>query len=131
MEKQLSKKHHYKASEITWDIIAGIFVLAGLAFITLGIIGYSINVVPSKNWVYLSQDAWLTGWSHMGYFYWGLILFAVGVIILIISLIYFSKIYDRNYDKVQRRQQRMAVLSNNDIKPAVEEIEKKEDVTQK
>ena len=128
METVIDKKHHYKGSEITWDIIAGIFVLAGLAFIVIGIVGYSLNVVPSDNWVILSQDAWLTNWSHIGYFYWGLILFAVGIIILLISLAFFAKIYDRNYDKVQRRQQRMATINDGDVKPAVEEIEKKEDV---
>ena len=44
--------------------------------------------------------------------YWGLIIFAIGAIVLVIALLNIAKIKDREFEQKQRRQARLVTNEN-------------------
>lgn len=104
-EKKVRK---LSGKEMAWYIIAGVLALVGLVFIVFAIIGDFLPVRASENWVAISEGAWLTNWSPLGYRYWGLILIAAGVLIAAASLNFFAREGDRDEERAARRAQRLA-----------------------
>lgn len=106
-----AKKLTLTKKEIVFYAIAAFLATVGLVFLVFGIVGTYLPVLASDNWILVSENAWLTNWSHMGYRYWGLILIGVGAIIAIICLTYFAKAGDRDEERALRRAQRLAIAS--------------------
>jgi hypothetical protein len=98
--------------ELACYIVAGSFTLVGLVFYIFGLIGKFYNGLASDNWVAISEQAWLTNWSKMGWKWWGLILIGIGVLIAIISLSAWAKVADRDEERNLRRQQRLVLEQN-------------------
>lgn len=130
--KNIKKTKKVNGKELAWYIGASIFILGGLTFLVFSIIGYTLNVKPSENWVKISESTAWRSWSNMGWMEWGLILFGFGMIILIATLAYNAKKTDKEVDKANRRKQRLASLEEMDKveeKPSVEIIESNEGTT--
>lgn len=108
--------------ELAWYIIAGIFATAGLTFLVFGILGSHLPVKASENWVLISEAAWLTNWSKMGYRYWGLILIGVATLIACIALGVYAKVGDRDKERAIRRQQRLILEAEPEAQPESVEV---------
>lgn len=102
-EKSLSRK------ELAWYIAAGILLVWGLTFIVIGLIGDYYPALYSDNWVRTSENAWLTNWSNMGYFWWGMILAGVGVLMAVIVLTVSAREGEKDAERALRRAQRLAI----------------------
>ncbi|MFA5283113.1 MAG: hypothetical protein WC366_01080, partial [Bacilli bacterium] len=100
--KNIKKTKKVNGKELAWYIGASIFILGGLTFLVFSIIGYTLNVKPSENWVKISESTAWRSWSNMGWMEWGLILFGFGMIILIATLAYNAKKTDKEVDKANR-----------------------------
>lgn len=119
-----NKRGPVTGKELAWYTTAGIFAVAGLTFLVFGIIGAHFPGKASDNWVIISENAWLTNWSKMGYRWWGLILIGIAALIGCISLTIFAKVSDRDQERVIRRQQRL-VLEQQGSEKGTEPIEVK------
>ena len=115
------KKTSLPRKEIAWYVFASFLAVVGLAFIVIGIVGDHLPVKSSDNWVLISEAAWLSNWSHMGYRYWGIILLAAGTLIGCTALTVFARSGDRDSERALRRAQRLAVTSEEE--PVVKEVE--------
>ncbi len=114
MEKKIKKAKKVSGKELAWYIFGGIFAAAGIVFMVFGIIGYSLNVLPSDNWVKISENAAFVSWSKMGWLPWGLILFGFGALVIVLTMVYNAKKADREAEKENRRKQRQAALAELD-----------------
>ena len=115
------KKTSLPRKEIAWYVFSSFLAVVGLTFIVIGIVGDHLPVKSSDNWVLISEAAWLSNWSHMGYRYWGIILLAVGTLIGCTALTMFARSGDRDSERALRRAQRLAVTSEEE--PVVKEVE--------
>ncbi|HAV19413.1 MAG TPA: hypothetical protein DCX17_00115 [Firmicutes bacterium] len=102
------KKMKISGKELTWYIIASFFALSGIVLATLSVIGDYLAIPTSDNWIITAQTAvsdflkipldWLA---------WGMIFLAIGLIIGVISLLYFAKKDIAEKEKAMRRAQRL------------------------
>ena len=115
------KKTSLPRKEIAWYVFDSFLAVVGLTFIVIGIVGDHLPVKSSDNWVLISEAAWLSNWSHMGYRYWGIILLAAGTLIGCTALTMFARSGDRDSERALRRAQRLAVTSEEE--PVVKEVE--------
>ena len=115
------KKISLPRKEIAWYVFASFLAVVGLTFIVIGIVGDHLPVKSSDNWVLISEAAWLSNWSHMGYRYWGIILLAAGTLIGCTALTMFARSGDRDSERALRRAQRLSVTSEEE--PVVKEVE--------
>ncbi|MBQ2070041.1 MAG: hypothetical protein II467_03835 [Bacilli bacterium] len=117
-----TKARKLSSKEMAWYIIAAILGFIGLVFIVFAIVGDFLPVLASENWVYVSEAAWLTNWTPLGYRYWGLILVGVGVLIAVAALNFFAREGDKDEERALRRAQRLAFqnepIDNEADKPA-------------
>lgn len=104
-----NKKIHLKKKEIVCYCIAGFLAFVGLVFLVFGIVGDHLPVKASDNWILISEKAWLSNWSQIGYRYWGIILILVGAVFAAIVLTVSAKEGDRDTERAQRRAQRLAI----------------------
>ena len=122
MAKQ--KKFNFSKKEWFWYILTLSLAFVGLVFAIIGIIGDHLPVKASENWVSISEKAWLSNWSHMGYRYWGIILLCGGLIIFSLALTLFSRESDRDNERALRRAQRLAAMDQASNVVEAEEVEK-------
>ncbi len=109
MEKKPAKKLSVK--ELVWYSIAAFFGLAGLTFLIVGIVGEHLPVLASDNGILISEKAWLTSWSPLGYRYWGLILIGASALLAVVCLTLFAREGDRDSERALRRAQRLGIAS--------------------
>jgi len=108
--------------EFAWYIAAGIIAAFGIVLMVFGILG-SYMVYP--NFVTIAEasvNAKLK--SNLGFRFWGLIFFALGAVVAVITLAVNSKKTDREVDRQLRRQRanvNTAAISG--VKQAVEVME--------
>ena len=105
------KKFNFSKKEWAWYIITLSLAFIGLVFAIIGVIGDHLPVKASDNWVRISEAAWLSNWSHMGYRYWGIILLGGGLVIFSLALTFFSRESDRDSERAARRAQRLAAMN--------------------
>ena len=101
------KERKVSIFEIIWYSITGGIGLWGLTFIVLGVIARNLK---SDAPLAKANAAW-TKVMKMGYFNYGMIILAVGVIAAIIVLLIKAKTADREVEKQQRRAARLAAAS--------------------
>ena len=119
-----TNKLKFSKKEWFWYILSLTVVFVGLVFAIIGIIGSHLPVKASDNWVTISEKAWLSNWSNMGYRLWGIILILAGTAVFCFCLTMFAREGDRDSERALRRAQRLAAA--NAVKqeqPAVVEAE--------
>jgi len=103
------KKKILKTREIVFYAITGFIGLVGLVFIVFGIVGDHLPVKASDNWVIISEKAWLSNLSGLGYRFWGIILIVAAAVLSAIVLTVSAREGDRDTERAQRRAQRLAI----------------------
>ncbi len=121
-----TKKFNFSKKEWFFYILSLTVIFVGLVFAIIGIIGSHLPVKASDNWVTISENAWLTNWSHMGYRLWGIILLLAGTAVFCLSLTLFAREGDRDSERAARRAQRLAAtnLSTEEKVVEAEEVNK-------
>ena len=114
------KARKLSGKEMAWYVIASIFAVVGLTFVIFAIIGDFLPVLAEDNWVTVSEKAWLTNWSPMGYRYWGLILIGVAGVLAAIALNYFAREGDKDEERALRRAQRLGLDEETIVEVPVE-----------
>lgn len=118
----MSEKKKLGKAELTWYVIGGIILLAGIVFFIFGCIG---NYYPGKlsdNFVNSSEFViWLRGWSKMDLYWWGLIFIGVAALIFVIALSNFAKEGDRDAERAARRKQRQLSFEDEPVEVTVTE----------
>ena len=115
MNEKKTKKLSIK--ETVWYLISAFFGLAGLVFLVVGIVGEHLPVLASENGILLSEKAWLTNWSPLGYRYWGIILILAATLLAVICLTLFAREGDRDVERAARRAQRVGIAPQDENKP--------------
>ena len=105
------------AQELPIELISAFFGLAGLVFLVVGIVGEHLPVLASENGILLSEKAWLTNWSPLGYRYWGIILILAATLLAVICLTLFAREGDRDVERAARRAQRLGIAPQDENKP--------------
>lgn len=95
-------KVEMSAKEKAWYIITSAVAIIGLAFVVLGIIG---DLLSYGNPLQKVSDSFFLPWR-----YFGLIILAVAVVVLVLALSINAKKTDRAADKALRRQQRLEAM---------------------
>lgn len=118
MKTKITKK------EFIWYIISGILALLGITLIIFNIIGENISINPKDNWILNAEQA-VMEWSKiaMNWRGYGLIFFALGVLISVIVLLVNAKEAERSVERKQRRQARVAAMEKAQEDEEVIEVE--------
>ena len=114
------KKTNRKVSvfEIVWYTLTGLLAVWGLTYIVLGVVARNSRA-DSAIAKASSGYAKAMGLDFYG---WGLILLAIGVVLMVIVLLANAKKADREVEKQQRRAARLAAANAvEQEKPAIEE----------
>ena len=96
------EKIKISAKEKAWYICSITVAVVGLTFLVLGLVG---DLLPYGNLIQEASDKFFMPWR-----YFGLIILAVGVVVLILALSINAKKTDRAADRALRRQQRLEAL---------------------
>lgn len=112
--------------EFAWYVAGGIFAIGGIALIIFGIIGSHMSVALADNFIKSAEEALINAIKvPFDFRVWGIILLALGMLIVVLTLNYNAKKADREIEKTIRRQQRLnaGVSSTVEVKSAVKYIE--------
>lgn|SRR5574344_607509 len=123
----MAKKLHISGKELAWYIVGLSICVCGLFFIVCGIVSDYLPGLASKNWIKIAE-------TQMSYFFtftitwrgFGLVIFAVGAFMFVVTLLANAKKSDRAVEKKLRRSQRMVSMQGATA-PSV--IEAKEEPT--
>lgn len=108
--KKMDKKQT-KIFEIVFYSIQGAFMLWGLTYIVLGLLGMYLPIPSSQN-ALKDFSSFMNKTFGLPTLYWGLIIFAIAAIIFVIALLNVAKTKDREFEQSQRRQARLNAESN-------------------
>ena len=98
----MKKEKKFTVVELVWYGLGGAIFLWGLTFVVLGLIAMYAPIANSDNALRAGSDAYAKVFG-MGFFPWGLINMGIGLVILVPTLLYYSKKVDREFEKEQRR----------------------------
>jgi uncharacterized membrane protein len=93
--------------EITWYVIASLFLVAGFTLAILSVIG---DYIGAGNWIKQAETSMVSifKWNVSWRFY-GLVIALVGLIILLITLFVNAKRADRVENRVSNRSERVQI----------------------
>lgn len=101
-------KKQIKIFEIVWYTITGLVMIWGLTYVVLGLVAHFI---PDPNNGLKDFNSSFTKTFGLNLLYWGLIIFAIGAIAMVIALLNVAKEKDRDFEKEQRRKARIYMES--------------------
>lgn len=104
--------------ETVWYSICGALSLWGLVYIVLGLIANYADIPASKNPILSGSNAIKAAFG-MDFLGWGVLLFALGVLLAIIVLLTVAGTVDKTTEKAARRAARLAKIEaemNNEAK---------------
>ena len=106
--------------EFIWYAACGLVIVFGLICMIFGIVGYHM---PATNNFIRDFEAKIP----LDLRIWGIIFMAIGVLVGVVALVVNAKKADREIEKKNRREQRLAAQNNMDIevKSAVQIVEEK------
>lgn len=102
-----TKKLPISTFELVWYILTGAVAIWGLTYVVLGMVGMYAPVSNADNVLALADKDFAKVFG-LGFFGWGLIIFAVGAVAASICLIVCSKTADRESEKAARRAARLS-----------------------
>ena len=82
-------------------------MLWGLTYTVLGLIADNLQVASSSNYLKQASNE-IAKLFGLGFFGWGLIIFAIGAVLTTILLLVNARSTDRDYERAQRRAARLA-----------------------
>lgn len=119
-------KSNLKAKEYVWYLIGSTIAIFGIVLMVFGIVGHRLPGSSDNNFIKVAEQGFMDAIHvQIDFRMWGLILFAFGLLVDVITLLASAKKADRDYEKKIRRQQRQEALKNStiEVKNAVEIIE--------
>jgi heme exporter protein D len=95
--------------ELVFIILGSIIGLGGLTMLGFGIASASLQVLPADNDILKAEQEWITKTTlNWDFRVWGILIVALGVLILVITLTLGAKKIEREQDRKKRRAQRMS-----------------------
>ena len=119
-------KSNLKAKEYVRYLIGSTIAIFGIVLMVFGIVGHHLPGSSDNNFIKVAEQGFMDAIHvQIDFRMWGLILFAFGLLVDVITLLASAKKADRDYEKKIRRQQRQEALKNStiEVKNAVEIIE--------
>ena len=119
-------KNKVSGKEFAWYLSGATIAVFGIILMVFGIIGHHMNVASNNNFIKAAEKSLIEAIKvPFDFRIWGILIFILGVLIVVIALAINAKKADREIDKQLRRQQRQAALKDNtiEVKSAVEIIE--------
>ena len=104
----MKKTRKLSIFELVWYPLTGAIAVWGLTFIVLGVVARNLKSTADL----VKADTAYAKTMGLGFFNWGMILLAIGVVLAIIVLLVYAKQADREVEKQQRRAARLAASSN-------------------
>jgi len=102
----MAKKLKIKTSELVCYIIGGAVALWGLVYLILGLIANSLPVPLEDNPLKQASNV-IKKYFGLDFFGWGIIIFVIGVLFILIVLCVRAKTADKSFEKQQRRAARV------------------------
>jgi len=119
-------KDKVSGKEFAWYLSGATIAVFGVILMVFGIIGHHMNASASNNFIKVAESKLIEAIKvPFDFRIWGIMVFLLGILIVIIALAFNAKKTDREVEKQLRRQQRQAALKDNtlEVKSAVEIIE--------
>ena len=116
----MSKKSNVSIFEIIWYSLTGAVAIWGIVYIVLGLVAQYYPSTSDNNPLYKVSTEF-KGTFGLSFFYWGLIIFGIGILSAVVVLCLTAKKTDREAEKAQRRAARLASTEVN--KPEVIDAE--------
>ena len=116
-------KNKVSGKEFAWYLVGATISAFGVILMVFGIIGHHMNV---DNFIRNAEKDLISAIKiPFDFRIWGILVFILGVVVVVIALAYNAKKADREIEKKLRRQQRQSALKDNtiEVKSAVEIIE--------
>lgn len=103
-------KKKLKVGEIVGYVISALIGAFGLSLMITGLVGTYLPGPGSKNPVKVAEKAVIL-WSKidLGFSAWGAIFLVLGAFIALLVLLQYAKSIDREFEKAQRRAQRLGL----------------------
>ena len=95
--------------ELVWYPICAAIMIWGLTYVVLGLVNQFNDFDSLKSFAVDFKNLF-----KLDLYFWGLIIFAIGVVAAVVVMIFFAKIYDRAADREQRRSARLNALRKDD-----------------
>ena len=95
--------------ELVWYPICAAIMIWGLTYVVLGLVNQFNDFESLKSFAGEFKNLF-----KLDLYFWGLIIFAIGVVAAVVVMIFFAKIYDRAADREQRRSARLNALRKDD-----------------
>lgn len=99
------KKLPLSIFELVWYPICIAVMLWGLTYVVLGLVNQFNDLTSLKSFC----DSF-KGTFKLDIYFWGLIIFAIGVVAGVIVCLFFAKTFDKAADREQRRSARLNAL---------------------
>lgn len=99
------KKLPVSLFELVWYPICIAVMLWGITYVVLGLVNQFNDFSSLKAF---AND--FKGNFKLDLYFWGLIIFAIGVVAAVVVALFFAKTYDRAADREQRRSARLNAL---------------------
>ena len=99
------KKLPVSLFELIWYPICIAVMLWGITYVVLGLVNQFNDFSSLKDF---AND--FKGNFKLDLYFWGLIIFAIGVVAGVVVALFFAKTYDRAADREQRRSARLSAL---------------------
>ena len=125
------RKNKISQKEAVWYVIAGILILASIAFFIVSLIGNNLDVLASKNPILNAEKSMNSFFGFtLNFLGLGLICLGVGVIVALIALTVFAKSEDREQERELRHKQRVQFVDSDVVEvpstPVEEEASKEQ-----
>ena len=99
------KKLPISIFELIWYPICLAVMLWGITYVVLGLVNQFNDFSALKSFAKSFKDLF-----KLDVYFWGLIIFAIGVVAGVVVMLFFAKTYDRAADREQRRSARLNAL---------------------
>ena len=113
-----SKKEFSLFEKIAYCVLGALMVW-GLTYTVLGLIADNLQVSSANNYLKQASDA-IAKIFGLGFFGWGLIIFSIGAVLMVVILLVNARNTDRDYEKTQRRAARLARNRSSETQQIVE-----------
>ena len=106
------KKLPVSIVELVWYPICALVIIWGLTYVVLGLITKYNNDLTALA-EFNTNFKKLFG---LDFYFWGLIIIAIGVVAGVAVMLFFAKVFDRATEREQRRSARLDALKKNEEK---------------
>lgn len=104
--------------ELVVYILSGLFIIWGITYLSLGV---AVSFLHYKDALVIADKHLKETTGNMGFLLQGVLVLAIGVLVMVVVLLANAKKSDRDFEKQQRRAARMSARRQEVIDAVVEE----------